>query len=144
MESEPLPLVPIVLQAGRRRLAGAGLVDSGSESSFIGRETADLLGLAPRAPIVQVRTMGGLVDSRPATLSLELRLPHGPFTFPEARFLIPESGDEPRVVILGRELLFSQCEIRFVEWRNLIGIVRRRRAWRNHGVPRLARPEPSP
>jgi hypothetical protein len=120
------PFIPVVLEVGALRLAVPGLLDSGSDSSYMPRGLARRLGLslAPLAP--------GLVlprrDIRVGLVHAGVRLQtiHGSTSFEATSFLVPLRAKRPSVVVLGRAPFFERLEVRFQDWRERVGVLPKR------------------
>ena len=120
------PFIPIVLEVGKSRLTVRGLLDSGSDTSYMPRGLAARLGLEP-AP----QPRDALVASRAVRVGLvhagvRLNTIHGPLPFHAAPFLVPLRARWPTVVILGRSPFFEGLELRFHDWRDRVGVTPRR------------------
>ena len=127
--SPPLPLVPVVLQVGRRRLQSYGLVDSGSSASYLSPQLASALGLVPRARRPSSTTIAGPMRVGIVHADLAVRTSGGELLFPRVEFLVPRRRQKTPLVVLGHEPFFNEVEIRFQNWRGRFGIVRRTRTW---------------
>ena len=122
----PRPFIPIVLEVGERRLAVPGLLDSGSDSSYMPRSLARRLDLHP---LPQPRdALFGSRDIRVGLVHAGVRLNtiNGPVAFPAAPFLVPLRAKRPSVVVLGRSPFFEGLELRFHDWRDRVGVTPRR------------------
>ncbi len=120
------PFIPIVLEAAERRVTVRGLLDSGSDSSYMPRGLAGRLGLkpAPQAGNALIASRGirvGLVHA-----GVRLNTIHGPLPFQAAPFLVPLRARWPSVVVLGRSPFFEGLELRFHDWRDRVGLTPRR------------------
>ncbi len=127
--SPPLPLVPLVLQAGRRRMQSYGLVDSGSSASYLSPQLAESLGLAPRPRKQSSTTMAGNMRVGTVHADLTVRTPGGELRFPRVEFLVPRRRQKVPMVVLGNEPFFNEVEVRFQNWRGRFGIVKGARSW---------------
>jgi len=122
----PRPFIPVVLEVGPLRLGVPGLLDSGSDSSYMPRSLAHRLGLAPVPlppgavlPTKDIRV--GLVHA-----GVRVQTIHGSAGFDAAPFLVPLRAKRPSVVVLGRTPFFEQLEVRFQDWRERVGVLPRR------------------
>jgi hypothetical protein len=127
--SPPLPLVPVVVQAGPLRLQSYGLVDSGSSASYLSPQLAEGLGLSPRPRPKSSSTMAGPMRVGTVHADLAVRTPGGELSFPRVEFLVPRRRQQVPLVVLGHEPFFNEVEIRFQNWRSRFGITRRTPAW---------------
>lgn len=127
--SPPLPLLRLVLQAGKRRVQAFGLVDSGSSASYLSPQLAETLGLVPRARRRSSATMAGPMRVGTVHADLSVRTSGGELLFPRVEFLVARRRQKTPLVVLGHEPLFNDVEIRFQNLRGRFGIVRRTRAW---------------
>ena len=122
----PRPFIPVVLEVGARRLGVPGLLDSGSDSSYMPRSLAHRLGLSPVPlppgavlPTKDIRV--GLVHA-----GVRIHTINGPVGVDAAPFLVPLRAKRPSVVVLGRAPFFEQLEVRFQDWRERVGVLPRR------------------
>lgn len=130
VRAEPRPFLPILLEKGEARLGTVGLVDSGSDSSFLPRDIATRLGLRPVPLAPGAAALTSVL--RVGVVRVGLRVPssHGALVIGSAPFLVPARGKRPSIVVLGRSPLFEEMEIRFQDWRSRFGIAPRRDARR--------------
>ncbi len=119
------PLLPITLRSNQRTLATYGLVDSGSERSYIPRAAAQKLRSLPARYDGNARPAGGSFAVGDATLTLEVALGSGSMRVAGCQFKVPEDPKFVPHVVLGREPLFLLAEVRFQDWRRRFGIARR-------------------
>lgn len=120
------PFLPLVLEVGRQRITVPGLLDSGSDSSYMPRSLVARLGLEPipqpRGALLALRDIRvGLVHA-----GVRINAANGPVTFPAAPFLVPLRAKRPTVVVLGRSPFFEGLELRFHDWRYRVGVTPRR------------------
>jgi hypothetical protein len=140
------PFIPVVLEAGMRRLSVPGLLDSGSDSSYMPRGLARRLGLSPsplpRGAVLPTRDIRvGLVHA-----GVRVQTVHGATAFDGAPFLVPLHAARPSVVVLGRSPFFEGLEVRFQDWRQRVGVLprrfvdggRMRGPWDRYATPRTA------
>lgn len=117
------PFIPVLLEVGSLRLEVPGLLDSGSDSSYMPRSLARRLGLSPvplpRGAVLPTKDIRvGLVHA-----GVRVHTINGSVAFPAAPFLVPLRAKRPSVVVLGRAPFFEQLEVRFQDWRERVGLL---------------------
>lgn len=122
-----LPLVEVKLKSASAEYGSIGLVDSGSDKTFIQKQEADLLSLKPimrdDKPVRSSATgAGGNLDCTIMILP-ELRLMKEgvPFcTFRSLQVWVPDAESAIPYSIIGRDTAFHRFEIAFDEGRKKI------------------------
>lgn len=111
-----LPLIHTKLQSGPNALRTVGLVDSGSTTTFIPTELAEILSL-PKVKDDTAVGAGGRFNTYIAKLdSLSLLKGSDPFeVFNDIKVHVPKATDAIPYVVLGRDCLFRRLQVTFRE-----------------------------
>lgn len=123
----PRPFLQVILASRRRRVVAMALLDSGSDLSLLPVGVARTLGVVPRRALGRVRVFGAVVPAGPALVDLEVPSRAGRGQFAGAEFFVPLADAGLPFVILGRNPVFEQYEVRFRDWQHRFGLVERSR-----------------
>jgi hypothetical protein len=118
-------MLPFILETPRRRLFASGLLDTGSDRSFLPPELARRLAVQPRRADLEVKVMGSVIPAGRAAVDVEIPGRAGPTRIESVEFLVPVPPVDVRFVVLGRNPVFERFEVRIQDWRGRFALVRR-------------------
>lgn len=110
-----LPLLHVRLSCNKESLRTIGLVDSGSTTTFVPLELAEMLS-APIEKEEQAVGAGGRFQNtiRKLTISI-LKGKNSVLTFPDFPVYVPKEEDRIPYAVLGRDSIFRKVDVLFRE-----------------------------
>ena len=113
----PQPTIPVTLRYGKHHLDVLALIDSGADISFIPRDIGELLGMRLKnvKATDTVGGIGGKVEVVTRNLRLTISNAHERYTLTIPFYVSVEKSDRVGQILLGREGLFHNFNITFME-----------------------------
>ena len=132
------PLVSILIRYGERTLTAIGLVDTGSDATVLSSEFAHRLGIDESIKDAALGTLGGDVPASRAVVGLRIHLLSGDIEIQAADVLVVDPRGTGPAVVLGRNPVLLEAELRVQEWKARFALIRRQRAWLEFPQPRAS------
>ncbi len=110
-----LPMLHIRLSCGKSSLTTIGLVDSGSTTTFVPLELAEMLSIPVQRTDTAVGAGGGF-DNTIRKVKIDILKGKTPIAiFPDFPAYVPTEPDRIPYVVLGRDSIFRKFDITFRE-----------------------------
>ena len=118
-----LPLVELRMRSPSAEFGSVGLVDSGSDRTFVPKEEAELLGLKPQTLTDGTKRIAEALGAGGSFLCEIMALPEMRLMWHRVQFQdfhglsvwVPQKNEDIPYTIIGRDIVFKRFEISFNE-----------------------------